>query len=332
MAKLKINVDGRKREKNGKADFFLAEEIIRLRLSQMIVNEGFKAGRFKVPVHLAFGHEALAVAVSMAMRRDDKLVLTHRNIAYNMARVKPKPREKAALVLKRFLHEYLLRPSGLQGGRFGSMNLFTPDFGIPYTSSILGNQFPVGCGFALGDQLLRKECVVFISGGDGGIEEGAFWESALMARSMRLPVIFLIENNEWSMHTKIDERRTPINLEKFSESLGLTFLSLKGNDPYEYQKRLSALREKVSRSRIAACVETTVRTLGDWYSAPNAEYPEGKFVKYHTGASPSTVLSEWPIMKEDKDDPLFVLKDFFGERRLKQVAKRQFYALKKVML
>src|SRR6185437_9641941 len=95
----------------------IAEEIIRLRVSQMIVNEEYKAGKFKVPIHLALGHEAIAVAVSETMEPGDSLLPTHRNIAYNLAR---------AGALRPILDEYFLKSTGLDGTHSGSMNLLNP--------------------------------------------------------------------------------------------------------------------------------------------------------------------------------------------------------------
>ena len=64
----------------------LAEEIMRVRIAQLLINERYKAGAFRIPIHLALGHEAIAVAVSAVMTPEDRLVLPHRNLHYNLAR------------------------------------------------------------------------------------------------------------------------------------------------------------------------------------------------------------------------------------------------------
>ena len=118
----------------GKYDPEVARNILRLRLSQMIINEKYKAGRFKIPIHLALGHETIAVAVDLVMHDNDKLVLSHRNIHYNLARIR---------TLKEEIEEYCLSDKGLACGRQGSMNLSNPARGISYSSSILGNNFAI---------------------------------------------------------------------------------------------------------------------------------------------------------------------------------------------
>src|ERR1700687_1991264 len=99
----------------------IIHDVLWLRLAQMVVNEEYKAVKFKIPVHLAFGHEAIAVAMSHFMQDDDKIILTHRNIAYNLARLGK---------LKPVLDEYFLKSSGLGEGKMGSMNLTNPQKGI----------------------------------------------------------------------------------------------------------------------------------------------------------------------------------------------------------
>ena len=92
----------------------ILKQILRVRLSQMIINEKYKSKEFKIPIHLAFGHEAIAVAIDSIMDEADKLILSHRNIHYNLARLR---------TLKPEIDEYLLKDEGLAHGQLGSMNL-----------------------------------------------------------------------------------------------------------------------------------------------------------------------------------------------------------------
>src|SRR3989344_2074423 len=121
------------------ADMSLIREVLRLRLSQLIINEKYKAGAFKIPIHLAMGHEAIAVAVDAVMQQSDRLVCSHRNVHYNLARAK---------ALRPILDEYLLKEDGLAQAELGSMNLANEEKQLIYTSSILGNNLPVATGIA----------------------------------------------------------------------------------------------------------------------------------------------------------------------------------------
>jgi pyruvate dehydrogenase E1 component alpha subunit len=278
----------------------IVHDILWLRLAQMTVNEEYKAGKFKIPIHLALGHESIAIAINHFMKNDDKIVLTHRNIEYNLARQGQ---------LKPILDEYFLKPIGLAKGKLGSMNLVNNSKGVIYSSSILGNNFSVGVGIAMAQKILPQNGITIVLGGDGSIEEGSFHESMLIAKSLNLGIIFLIENNEWSMSTRIDERRSPIDLEKFSESYDIKYIKLSGNDPFLYLRQLEEIREFVLK-RIPVCVEVIVTTLGDWIMK-TPEKPDGKFVNYHAGPAPTVELKTCSLtIKATEEDPIFVLNKY----------------------
>lgn len=296
-------------------DITIAREILRLRLSQLIINEKYKAGEFKIPLHVALGHEAIAVAVDAVMRDNDQFVGSHRNMHYNLARTK---------ALKPILDEYLLKKEGLAGAMLGSMNLANEERGIVYTSSILGNNFSVATGLALGQRVKGTNGLVIVQVGDGAIEEGAFWESMLFMKSNDLAVLILLENNGWSMHTRIEEHRCNIDLAKFAGSLGAEYGMMTGNDPYEYIERLAELRVKILADRSPFILEVPLKTLGGWYVG---EGDQKRFIHPHSGPVMGAQLSGWPEMEQSEDDPVFVLRKYFDEETLKKIAKEMFEKL-----
>jgi pyruvate dehydrogenase E1 component alpha subunit len=289
----------------------IINEIIRLRLSQIIINEEYKLGKFKIPIHLALGHESIAVAINNIMQENDKLILSHRNIEYNLARLGS---------LKPILDEYFLKPTGLMQGKYGSMNLINPNHGIVYTSNILGNNFSVGAGIAMAQKISQIDGTTIILGGDGSIEEGSFHEVLLMLKSMELSALVIIENNGWSLGTRIDERRCPINLEKFSGAFDIKFVKLIDNDPIEYINKLNELRNYSIKNKTPVCIEVMITTFGDWYmDIPG--FPNGKFINYHAGPTPSVSLDKNILLKNTIEDPIFVLRKYIDENTLKEISK-----------
>ena len=288
----------------------IAEKIIRIRISQMMVNEQYKDGKFQIPIHLAFGHETIAVAINEIMDENDKLILTHRNIAYNLARLGH---------LKPIMDEYFLQSSGLDYGKSGSMNLINPNKGIIYTSSILGNNFSVAVGIAYSEKIKQNESITIVLGGDGSIEEGSFHESLLMLKTYELPSLVIIENNEWSMSTKINQRRENINLEKLCGAFEIDYFKLKGNNVFEYIENFKKLRKKSIQSKSPICIEVMVKTLGEW-ELINSDNPNGKIVNYHAGGTPSIDICDDinPIVN-NSDDPLFVLEELFSKEKLNKI-------------
>ena len=310
----KTSVDTRASRTSGEVT--IAKEILRLRLCQMIVNEKYKAGLFKVPIHIAMGHEAVAVAVDAVMGENDQLVCSHRNMHYNLARAK---------ALKPILDEYLLKKEGLAGAELGSMNLANPKKNLVYTSSILGNNLPVAAGLALGQKVRGASGLVIVQSGDGAIEEGAFYESLLFMKSNSLAVLIIVENNEWSMHTKIPERRSDIDLSKLTASLGADYKRLNGNDPYHYIKELRGIKERVLKSKTPMVLEVDLVTLGGWYVE---EGGKRRFIHPHAGPLPETELAEWPEIEHEPCDPVFVLHKHFSSDTLKMMAQEILKGLK----
>ena len=291
---------------------FGAREILRLRLSQMLINERYKAGDFKIPIHLAMGHEALAVAAAGAMTNEDRFVLSHRNLHYNLA---------LGAQVADVIGEFLLRPDGLVGGRVGSMNLINPDKGVIYTSSILGNDFGVAAGVALARKAKGEHGVTIVVTGDGAMEEGTFYETILFLQTQQLPSIVIIENNEWSLASRIEERRHSLDVANLANGVGARFQKLQGNDVDDYAAVFKSLRQGVLASPGVAVVEATLSTLGDWRLKTD-EQPDGKFINYHAGPAPTVELNEWPLIGADDSDPVHVLAERIGENAMREAARK----------
>ena len=297
----------------------IAKEILRLRLSQLIINEKYKANAFKIPIHIAMGHEAIAVAVSAILKKNDLFAGTHRNMHYNLARAKS---------LKPILDEYLLKKDGLAQAELGSMNLANPKKNIVYASSILGNNLPVATGLALAQKIKKNDGLTIVQTGDGAMEEGSFYESLLFMKSNSLAGLIIVENNEWSMHTKISERRSPIDIKKFTEALGVGYKKLSGNDPYIYIKELEKVREQILKSKVPMVVEVDLVTLGGWY-VDNADGSK-RFIHPHAGPLPKTQLTEWPEVEHSENDPVFVLSKYFSSDELRNMARREYSQIMRI--
>ncbi|HVA15665.1 MAG TPA: thiamine pyrophosphate-dependent enzyme [Stellaceae bacterium] len=297
----------------------LAREILRLRLSQLLINERYKARDFRVPIHLALGHEALAVALAEIMRDGDQILLPHRNLHYNLARTHS---------LKAIVAEFLLRKTGLARGKYGSMNLFNAEQGVLYASGILGNNLSVSAGVALAEKVTGSGAVTFVVTGDGAMEEGAFYETLIFLAGQSLASVVVVENNGWSLASRIDERRAPIDVERLAQGCGAGYRKLAGNDVFVYADALEQVRGDATNGKRPVVVEVALKTLGDWRQ-PTEEFPDGKYINYHAGPAPTTSVAPWPLLAADASDPLHVLCGHFGEAALKAEAETMLAALRK---
>ena len=281
----------------------VAKEIKRSREIQLEINRMIISGEFKIPIHLAIGHEAIASSLVHAISPGDKLLFTHRNIHYHLALGASK---------EELINEYLLAPSGLAGGKLGSMNLMNPATGNIYTSNILGNNLAVSLGIGMASKVRHLEEVVWVITGDGAIEEGVFYESVLLASSAKLPIIFLVENNEWSLGTSISERREEIDLKGFAESISVRYSHLSKNDPSDYISQLKIVRDSVVSFNQPCIVEVEVHSLGGFYK--QEDLGSKRYVNYHAGAIRFEPDSD-NIFERNSNDPMFVvLNDLAGGR------------------
>lgn len=271
----------------------LHREVLRLRKKQFQIHEQIYQMGTKIPIHFAFGHEAIAVALASNLLGKDKLLLPHRNIHYHLA---------LGATVEDLLTEYRIEVSPISGRYLGSMNLDFPSRGAIYTSNILGNNLSVATGIALGMRAKGLNSATWCVTGDGAIEEGSFFESLLLSSSKSLGVIYVVENNGWSLASKIEERRIKINLNLLAQSLGVQYHKLSGNNVHEYAHKLSEIRSVNLISRDTFIVEVELATLGGYF----AEESNGKrYINYHAGKAQRESISESFIQK-DLDDPVYI--------------------------
>ena len=194
--------------------------ITMLRLQQLEINDllGGKAFPAGVPFHLGIGHEALAVALTHVAETNDQILTTHRNIAVNLAFARDLDTVK----------EHYNLVAAKQKSQLGSMNLALPSTPIIFTSSILGNNLSVALGVAFNRKTKGLASCTFCLTGDGAIEEGSFWEALVLAASLKLRVVFIVENNNHSLASTIQQRRDEINLEEVAAGTQIIFHKASG--------------------------------------------------------------------------------------------------------
>ncbi len=252
----------------------LTYELVRIRIQQLLINQLYLAGRFKIPIHLALGHEQIALSLTKARDKSDDVVLSHRNLHYQLA---------LGGNLSEIVKEFFLEEEGLVNGKYGSMNLINPKRNIIYTSSILGNNLPVSVGIAYGQQMSNQKNVTWVVTGDGAIEEGSFVESLLLSKSLEVPLIIIIEDNEWSLGTKISERRSPIDLEKLAHAYGAKYVMCGEESLVESINKYKEARSLAIAFNSPVIIHAKVTTLGGrWVDDLNSVGGK-RYINYHAG-------------------------------------------------
>lgn len=173
-------------------------EMLRIRRTEERICELYKEGHIRAPVHLSIGQEAVAVGVMSALKREDKIVSTHRCHGHYLAKGGD---------MKKMMAELLGKSDGCCGGKGGTMHLFDEDAGHVISAPLVGASiaFAVGIGLAIKIKKEKKVAVAFF--GDGAVEEGIFWESLNFASVHNLPILFVCENNIYATHSPILKRQ-----------------------------------------------------------------------------------------------------------------------------
>ncbi|MEX0856045.1 MAG: pyruvate dehydrogenase (acetyl-transferring) E1 component subunit alpha [Gemmatimonadota bacterium] len=173
---------------------FLREMLLYRRFEES-AEEAYAIGKIGGFCHLHIGQEAVALGFVGPLRKDDYALTAYRDHTQALA----KGVDAGAVMA-----ELYGRVGGAVGGKGGSMHIFGADVGFMGGHGIVGGQIPLatGIGWAIryrgGDQV----CVCFM--GDAAVNQGAFWESLNMAAIWKLPVIFVVENNQYGMGTAFD--------------------------------------------------------------------------------------------------------------------------------
>ncbi|MFZ3045343.1 MAG: thiamine pyrophosphate-dependent dehydrogenase E1 component subunit alpha [Desulfatirhabdiaceae bacterium] len=195
--------------------------MLRIRKVQERIDSLYLENEIKTPVHLYIGQEAIAVGVCSALRTSDYISSNHRGHGHFLAK---------GGNLKSMVAELYCKQSGCSKGVGGSMHLVDTAVGHMGSSSIVGGGIPIGTGLGLAAQLKGTDQVCAIFFGDGAADEGVLYESINFAMLKKLPVIYVLENNEWSVCSHVSSRQADENIFHRASQHLLATRKIDGND------------------------------------------------------------------------------------------------------
>ena len=201
----------------------LYKKIYKIRSVEKKISEMYKHQEIRCPVHLSIGQEAVAAGVCENLRNDDEIISTHRSHAHYLGK---------GGSLKNMIAELYGKDKGCARGLGGSMHLQDLSKGIFGSVPIVGSTIPIGVGMAFYSKFsLKKNNITTIFFGEGATEEGVFHESINFASLHNLPILFVCENNLYSVYTRLKQRQSvDRNIKKLVKSNGIESYSSSGND------------------------------------------------------------------------------------------------------
>jgi pyruvate dehydrogenase E1 component alpha subunit len=213
-------------------------------------------------LHLSIGEEATIVGSARALRDDDYLVSTYRSHGDALARGTPPERVMA---------ELFGRVDGCSKGHGGSMHMFDAERRFMGGYGIVGGNLPIAAGIALACDQRGSDEVTLCTFGDGATNQGTFGETLNLAALWRLPVVFMVVNNQFGMGTSLSRHSAITDLRRKGESLGVPGLRCDGMDILDTYAVLSDALGRVREERRPLLVEAvTYRFRGHSMADPEA--------------------------------------------------------------
>jgi len=204
----------------GKKDLIrLFNSMLRIRLVEEEIAEYYPEQEMRCPVHLSIGQEAVAVGVCSNLTREDYVLSSHRSHSYYLA----KGGDFTAMI-----SEIYGKADGCTRGKGGSMHLLDLSVGFLGAIPIVSSAIPIAAGVAFGTIMKGEKRITTVFFGDGAIEEGVFHETLNFAALKKLPLLFVCENNYYSVYSPLSVRQ-PSNREIVSIARGHGVESYQGD-------------------------------------------------------------------------------------------------------
>lgn len=203
--------------------------MLKIRMVEEAIAERYYRQKMRCPVHLCIGQEAISVGVCEVLGPMDSVYSNHRSHGHYLA----KGGRLDAMIAE--LHG---KVDGCCRGKGGSMHLIDLAAGFSGAVPIVGSTLPIAVGHALAHRIRNEDAISVVFFGDGTIEEGVFHESLNFAALKKLKVLFVCENNAFSVYSPLSVRQPPNRSnKKIVEGHGFYHDSGDGNDVLEvYEK------------------------------------------------------------------------------------------------
>ena len=242
----------------------LYSQMLRIRRFEERSLRAYQQGHIGGFLHLYIGQEAVAVGAVSVMSSDDHVITAYRDHGHALA---------VGMDMDECMAELFGKKTGCSKGKGGSMHFFAPDKNFWGGHGIVGGQTPLGLGIAYALKYNEKKgaCLCFM--GDGATNQGPFYESLNLASLWNLPVVFVIENNGYSMGTSEGRHSAGEPLAKRGDPFDINWSVHQGHDLYEVREAignaLSLAHEKQSPSVLEI---VTYRYRGHSVADPDQTY------------------------------------------------------------
>ena len=263
--------------------------------------------------HLCNGQEAVCVGVQHAAQETDYMMTGYRDHGHILAR----GADPTAIMA-----ELLGRAGGIVKGKGGSMHMFDANLNFAGGNGIVGEQVPIGLGFGFASWYRDDKRVSLCFMGDGAINQGAVYESLNIASLWKLPVVFVVENNQYAMGTSIGRASAETSLFKRGISFKVPGMHIDGMDVLAVEQKMSEAIEHARSGKGPIIVEVmTYRYRGHSMSDPATYRSREEVDEWRTGRDPIARLQAQMVAAGMASEDDFKQKDREIKKQVSEIAK-----------
>jgi pyruvate dehydrogenase E1 component alpha subunit len=186
------------------------EDMLLMRRFEERAGQLYGMQKIKGFCHLYIGQEAVVAGAITATRKEDPMITAYRDHAHALGK---------GVSAREVMAELYGKATGCSKGKGGSMHMFSKEHFFFGGHGIVGGQIPLGAGIAFAEKYRGTDNVCLCYMGDGAVRQGALHETFNMAMLWKLPVVFIIENNNYAMGTSVERTSNVTELYK----LGLAY-------------------------------------------------------------------------------------------------------------
>ncbi len=225
----------------------LLEKIKLIRMVEEEISNKYFENKMRCPTHLSIGQEAISAGVCLAINNNDYVVSTHRSHGHYLAK---------GGNIKKMIAEIYGKETGCSNGYGGSMHLIDKNVNFMGSTAIVGNSIPVGVGLGVAAKLKKNKKISTIFFGEAATEQGVFYESLNFAALKNLPILFICENNLYSVYSSLNERQPKKrSLKNISSSMGVESIKVDEINVHEIYKITKKYAAKVRRTNKPVLIE-----------------------------------------------------------------------------
>ena len=224
----------------------LLTEMLRIRRFEEKCFELYQGEKIRGFMHLYDGEEAVSVGVITALQSQDAIVATYREHGQALAR---------GIGMDVLMAEMYGKQEGCCRGRGGSMHVFDRATRFYGGNAIVGGGLPLAVGTALGDKMLGRNAVTACFFGDGAVDEGSFHESMNLASLWQLPVLFVCENNLYSMGMAVERAEAETRIAQKAAGYHMASEAVDGMDVVAVEVAARRVVETIRRTNVPYLLE-----------------------------------------------------------------------------